>query len=147
MIYTAVHPLVLQVSSTYGLQPDLLAAQIQVESSGDPFAFRYEKAYFEHYILNNAGAEGYAFGPLAACSYGLLQILLETALENGFDGRPEQLFDPKVGLSWGAKYLQRCLLLTNQDYPLALKRYNGSGTAAEQYAAKVLTVRDQQVNG
>jgi soluble lytic murein transglycosylase-like protein len=70
--------------------------------------------------------------------------MLETALELGFDGRPEDLFVPRVGLSWGAKYLRRCLNITEDDYRRALARYNGAGQMAEAYATRVFTIADQQ---
>ena len=129
-----------RTAATYKLDSGLLAAQVQVESSGDPWAFRYEPAYFKKYIQSNPDAKGFQYGPLAACSYGLLQILLETALELGFDDRPERLFIPQVGISWGAKYLQKCLRRSHGDYKLALAAYNGSGSAATAYAEKVYTV-------
>lgn len=142
--YTRSSPLVVQVASMYGLRTDLLAAQIMAESSGDPFAFRYEHEFFERYIKDHASAQGYRFGPLAACSFGLLQILLETALELGFDDRPERLFDPRTGLSWGAKYLQRCLEATGNDYRKGLARYNGAGARADAYALNVFAIADSQ---
>ncbi len=146
MIYTVSHPLVIQVSTQYNLRADLLSAQIEVESSGEPFAFRYERAYFERYINGRVTVAGFRYGPLAACSFGLLQILLETALEHGFDDRPERLFDPRVGLAWGAKYLRVCLDKQAGDYRGALARYNGSGPAAMAYASHVFTVADQQTH-
>ncbi len=142
MIYTAASTLVMQVAVNYGFRADLLAAQIQIESSGDPFAFRYEKAFFDRYIHNHASAQGYKFGPLAACSFGLLQILLETAIEQGFTDRPERLFDPRTGLTWGAKYLQTCLAASDGDYRKALARYNGAGKLATVYADKVFAQAD-----
>lgn len=144
MTYTPSTPLVVQISDAYGLRPDLLAAQIHAESSGIPTAFRYEHEFFERYILNRASASGYRFGPLAACSYGLLQIMLETALEMGYDDRPEDLFDAKIGLSWGAKYLRHCLDICGGDYRRALARYNGSGARADAYATRVFALCDQQ---
>lgn len=142
--YTKSSPVVIQVASLYGLRTDLLAAQIIVESGGDPFAFRYEPEFFDRYIKDHASAQGYKYGPLAACSFGLLQILLETALEIGFDDRPERLFDPRVGLNWGAKYLRRCLDAMNQDYRKALARYNGAGVRADAYAMNVFAIADHQ---
>lgn len=144
MIYSRSDPLVVQVASMYGLRTDLLAAQIHAESSGDPFAFRHEPEFFDRYIRNKPQTAGYRFGPLAACSYGLLQILLETAVEMGFTDRPELLFEPRVGLTWGAKYLRRCLDATGDDYRKALARYNGAGARADAYAAKVFTIADRQ---
>ena len=66
------------------------------------------------------------------------------ALEHGFDDRPERLFDPRVGLTWGAKYLKHCLEVMGQDYRRALAKYNGSGARAEAYAARVFTIAGQQ---
>ncbi len=142
MIYTATHALVVQVSSVYGLRPDLLSAQIQVESSGDPFAFRHEPDYYDRYLRERPTALGFQYGPLAACSYGLMQILFETALELGFDLPPWHLFDPRVGMTWGAKYMQQCLIRTQNDYRRALARYNGSGARADAYATRVFALRD-----
>jgi soluble lytic murein transglycosylase-like protein len=133
-------PLISQVANLYNLRLDILTAQIQIESSGDPFAFRYEDAYFEKYIRDNPGAKGFRYGPLAACSFGLLQIVFETALEHGFVGQPWELFSPRVGLSRGADYFKHCLLQESGSYPAALRRYNGSGKSADAYATKVLTL-------
>ena len=120
-------PLVQQVAATYHLPADLLRAQVQVESSGDPFAFRYEHAYFVRYLRHQPDVRGARFGPLAACSFGLLQILLETALEIGFTGVPQDLFTDRIGLTWGAIYLRKCWDTaggTLDVYPKALARYN-----------------------
>lgn len=131
-----------QTSNVYQLPYDLLVAQVQIESAFDPNAFRYEPAYFDHYIRGKSADQvrGAPYGPLAACSYGLLQILLETALEIGYTDRPERLFDPRVGLAWGAKYLSRLwdgLGRAEGSYRVALARYNGRGPAADAYAQKV----------
>lgn len=140
---TPYDPLIQQVANNYRWPFDLLQAQVLVESSGDPNAFRYEPAFFEHYILGKdpATVPGVKFGPLAACSFGLLQILLETALELGFTDRPEMLFVPRIGLAWGTQYLTRCLArVGGEDYHQALQRYNGAGTAALAYADKVYSL-------
>lgn len=129
-----------RTAATYGLDSGLLTAQIQIESSFDPNAFRYEPAFFRKYIKDNPDAKGHTYGPLAACSYGLLQIMLETALEIGFEDEPERLFVPQIGLAWGAKYLQKCLKKAGGQYKVALARYNGAGAAAAAYAEKVFTV-------
>jgi hypothetical protein len=120
--------LVQQVATNLALPEGLLVGQVEVESSADPSAFKYERDFFQRYIQPNPTAKGYRYGPLAASSYGLLQVMLETALELGFDGKPEDLFIPRVGLMWGAKYLQACwhsVGNTPQTYPSALCRYNG----------------------
>lgn len=125
--------LIREVSNAYGLPFDLLRAQVMQESGGDPFAFRYEPAYFRRYVfddpmtLKNEHPDALAqkYGPLAACSFGLLQIMYETAVEIGFGGRPEELFVPRVGLSFGAKQMARLLAWAGGDYYRALAAYNG----------------------
>lgn len=129
--------LVQAVSGTYNLPDDLLAAQIQVESSGDPFAFRYEHEFFENYILNKP-AKAAKYGPLAACSYGLLQVMFEVAVEMDFTGRPEDLFEPRVGLAFGAKKMRALWDWAggrSTDYVRALAAYNGGtgGNVAMPY--------------
>lgn len=117
-----------QVASNLALPADLLEAQIVEESSGEPDAFRWEPGYYDEYIKGNAAARGARYGPLAACSYGLLQIMLETAIEIGFLGLPQDLFTPKIGLYWGAVYLSH---LRNAGGPnpadlrTAIAAYNG----------------------
>ena len=115
------------VAQEFDVRGDILYAQVLQESNADTFAFRYEKPYFERYIRGrkNTRAALYGFGPLAACSYGLLQIMLETALEMGFTGTPEKLFVPSIGLTWGVRYFRRLLDKYGGDYERALAAYNG----------------------
>ena len=134
-----------RTAATFQLDGQLLRAQILVESSGNPWAFRYEPAFFTRYIRHNPHAKGFLYGPLAACSYGLLQILLETALELGYPDRPEHLFVPDTGLVWGARYLKKCLNRSHDDVFTALQLYNGSGDAALAYAHKVFTTAGRPV--
>ena len=148
-LVTAYHTLIGTTAARYQLDPALLEAQVIVESSGDPNAFRWEPGYFTRYLKGNPRAVGFAYGPLAACSYGLLQIMLETALEVGFTGRPEALFDPATGLEWGARYLRILLDWAGGDIERALCAYNGGKGAAmskpyatHPYADTVFKVRD-----
>jgi soluble lytic murein transglycosylase-like protein len=114
-----------RVASAYGLDADLLQAQVLAESSGDPNALRYENLFFARYIRDNPAAKAAKFGPLAACSFGCMQILLETACELGFVGQPWELFQPAIGLEWGAKYLRSLLEQAGGDIRAALASYNG----------------------
>ena len=129
--------LIRQVCSQFTLPFDLIQAQMVHESSSDRFAFRWEPGYYARYIKHNPDAKAARFGPLAACSYGLMQIILETAYELGFDGRPEDLFIDRIGLTWGCKKMRQLWdRLGGQDtiYRQALARYNGIGSAADLYA-------------
>jgi hypothetical protein len=130
------------------LDPELLAAQVLVESSGRPDAFRYEPHFYAMYIRGNASAKATRFGPLAACSFGLLQIMLETACELGFGGQPCDLFDPAIGLEWGAQHFAALLAWAAGDYRRALAAYNGGKAGNEVqpfrndlYARRVFAMR------
>lgn len=127
---TAYTSLIQQCAVQYDLPFDLLEAQVLRESSGDPYAFRYEPNFWRKYIKNNPDALGRKYGPLAACSFGLMQIVLETALELGFDGRPEDLFVDRISLGWGAKKMQALVLWAGGEYPKALSAYNGGSGRA-----------------
>lgn len=118
-------PTVYQVADNYGLPRNLLQAQCEQESNGDPFALRYEPHFFDRYIRGNPNAKAGQYGAFAACSLGLLQIMVETAYEIGFTDRPEALFNPRVGLAWGAKRMNGLLAASGNDYPSALAAYNG----------------------
>lgn len=111
----------------YGLNPELVEAQVMIESGGDPDAFRYEPRFFLRYIKTNQKASAYNYRAIAACSFGLMQVMLETAMEMGFTGRPEELFDPKVNLELGVKKMAALWAWAGgreRDYPKALAAYN-----------------------
>ncbi len=145
---TAYTDLLHATSNLYGLPFDLLEGQVLTESNGDPNALRFESGFFERFIRQNPNAKAAQYGPFAACSVGLLQIMVEVAYELGFDGRPEQLFDPKVGLAFGAKKMAALLAWTDKDYVKALCSYNGGMGITktgppypnEAYAVKVYTL-------
>jgi soluble lytic murein transglycosylase-like protein len=133
--------LILQTSNTYNLDYELLKAQIQVESNFDHLAFRHEPSFFEHYLKNNDKALSKQYGPIGACSFGLMQILLEVAMELGFRDRPEKLFIPQIGLAFGALKMQSLLKWAHNDYDKALSAYNsGMGSPLNvTYINKVRT--------
>jgi soluble lytic murein transglycosylase-like protein len=117
-----------ELATAYRLPPDLILSQILVESSGDQFAFRYERAFFVKYILAHPERSIARYGPLAACSYGLLQILLATAVDYGFLDQPWMLFQPRIGLNYGLRYLAVCWQAvggTDADLAGAVACYNG----------------------
>src|ERR1700681_4375070 len=116
--------IVLAAASAYNLDISLLNAQIQVESGGDPYAFRYENGFYKEYLKSNNKALSKLYGPIGACSFGVLQVILEVAMELGFADRPEKLFIPTVGLAYGCKKMQSLLHWSSGDYNRALSAYN-----------------------
>lgn len=134
---TAYDEEIMAAANFYGLPIDLITAQVLHESAGKADAFRYEPAFFDYYIKDKPTVQGFKYGPLAACSYGLMQIVLQVALEDGFDGNPWDLFVPRIGLGFGCKHLRKLwdrLGGTPDTYRTALARYNGTGEAATRYA-------------
>lgn len=140
--------LIESVAAQRQLDPDLLESQVLVESSDDPWAFRFEPAFYDRYLRGKPA--GAVWGPLGACSYGLLQILGTVAQELGFSGPPTDLFIPAYNLHWGALKLARLRDQCNGDIHSALAAYNGglvgnvlSPRRTQGYVDKVLAVRAQ----
>jgi hypothetical protein len=143
-----------EIANHFGLDRFLLRAQVVAESAGDEFAFRFERDFFDRYIRTHDAAAK-KFGPFAACSVGLLQVMVETAYEIGFTGQPWDLFTPKIGLFWGATYFRKQLDRFGGDAYVALIAYNGGpGTASQgppypnrKYADKVTKLAAEMASG
>ena len=136
------------------LRVDLILAIIAQESSGDPWAIRYEDnyQYFYHWKekkplydskqsahgnrIRAKGLLGDTEFNAQSTSWGLLQLMAAAGRERGFKGKYlSELLDPPVNLHFGLIHLwewgyQRGSRTTEQ----ALIRWNGDPA----YAAKVL---------
>lgn len=123
VIRSQFRPLIEHAALTRQLDPDLLEAQVLVESSDDPWAFRFEPAFYDRYLKGKPA--GAVWGRLGACSYGLLQIMGVVAQELGFSGPPTELFVPAHNLTWGALKLARLRDQCSGDIHAALAAYNG----------------------
>src|SRR5262245_1759677 len=95
------------------LDEALFCALCDHESVGwKPWAIRYEPAFFSRYVAplytNNKISATEAFA--RSFSYGLGQIMGQTARELGFDGEYlTELCDPEVGLEYAARKLASSL--------------------------------------
>lgn len=89
----------------YRLDPNLVAAVIWTESSGDPNA------------VSKKGAQG------------LMQLMPETARELGV----QRVLDPAENVEGGSRYLRRMLDAHDGDLSLALAAYNAGPTAVARY--------------
>lgn len=127
-------------SLRYHIDKDLIAAVIMAESSGIPWEVRPEQGFFSRYIEGKPlnGFQGEQWDEyervFRSCSFGLMQIMGNTARELGFAGHLHQLLQPTKSIMWGCKYLAKCMHET-QDTEKALLRYNGGGDP--EYPAKV----------
>lgn len=124
----------------------LLAAVIHQESAGNPYAVRYEPAFFKKYVEDKTRKTMLGYVPtrcsfetearLRAHSFGLMQCMGQLLRERGFKAEfLTEALDPKTNLKWGSEYLQT-LLLKHQDTEAALLRWNGGGN--KNYGKEVL---------
>lgn len=111
------------------LPPPLVYAIIHTESGGNPWAIRYEPAFYERHIApapikGRGTCSAQTEARMQATSWGLMQIMGATARETGFDGVfLSELCNPKVGIEWGCKYLAKLV----QRYA---SRYRWEGVVA-----------------
>lgn len=75
------------------VEEELTLAIIETESSFDPLAFRGERPWEPGLAVYNTA------------SFGLMQILPETAAQMGFKGDPDELLDPETNIAYGMAYL------------------------------------------
>lgn len=111
-------------ASLFGLDPDLLQAQVLVESSGKTHAYRFEPGFWQRYMKDKPEWDG-ANPERVSASYGLLQIMFPVAKELGYNDIPEHLFAPVTGLHWGALKLAKLRDWAGGDMAAALASYNG----------------------
>lgn len=122
----------------YGIRPALFCALIENESSWNEYAQRYEPAFMSKYVSpiflkgDINATEAYS----RAMSWGLCQVMGQTAREFGFTGHfLAELCAPLNGMEYGAKKLEHCLKVNGGDEAKALLSYNGG--ADQGYPARV----------
>ncbi len=139
--------LISDVAISYGLDPQFVAAVVVQESDGNPFAIRYEPAFYEKYIQGTSSQRMLGHVPklcsliteknARATSWGLMQIMGQVARERGFkEDFLSSLIDPKTNLTVGVGFLKH-LLDSRGSKEAALLKYNGGGDP--KYAEKVLS--------
>ncbi len=127
-----------------GIDVRIFTALIQQESGFDPWATRFEPHYYERHLKNKNKTELVGYVPLLiptfrtecthrATSWGLCQILGDTARGLGFKGRfLSQLLQPEVNIGLGTSYFAMLLKRVKEEdkitkYRTALLRWNGGG--------------------
>jgi len=110
------------------IDPYLLAAIVQVESEGNPFAARYEAGYkyiskaATHAATNHTSLNTEV--ELQKFSLGLCQMMGGVFRELGLTGPLPQAFDPEINLAYGAKKIA----ILNAKYSVledVISSYNG----------------------
>lgn len=90
------------------IEPDLILAVIYTESNGNPWAIRYEPAFYDRYVRDLVARD--RLSPTEArarsTSWGLMQVMGQVARERGFKGEfLSELLEPWTGIWWGAMHL------------------------------------------
>ncbi|MBZ5529478.1 MAG: lytic transglycosylase domain-containing protein [Acidobacteriia bacterium] len=133
-----------QAAAVHGLDAALVCAVIEQESAWNPWAMRFEPAFYAKYVAPLCGAN--ALSPTEAqaraFSWGLMQVMGQVARENGFSGRYlAELCVPPANLAVGCTVLAKKLAAAGGDLNRGLLAWNGGGNAA--YPAQVLARRSR----
>ena len=128
-------------AARHNLDPALVCAIVEHESSWNPWSLRFEPAFFAKYIgplfTNNkidppTNTEAYS----RAFSWGLMQVMGQAARERGFEGEfLSGLCEPAAALEAGCELFAHKLSVAQGNVPRALQLWNGG--ANPDYAAQV----------
>jgi len=132
-------------AAVHQLDAALVCAICEQESSWNPWAIRYEPAFFTCYIAPQLAAAQISAteAQARAFSWGLMQVMGQVAREHGFGAAPSantaslaQLCDPATGIEIGCRVFAAKLVAAHGDVARALQLWNGGGNP--NYAAQVL---------
>lgn len=125
------------IAQEQGLDPALVCGIVEQESGWNPYAVRYEPGFYRRYLASRYPDGPGTEGTCRAISWGLMQVMGETAREAGFDASSlAALCDPATGLQIGCRVFKGKLEKAKGDVVKALLRWNGGSN--KQYAAEVL---------
>jgi soluble lytic murein transglycosylase-like protein len=132
-------------AEAHQLDAALVCAICEQESAWNPWAIRYEPAFYSHYVAPQlaAGQISSTEAQARAFSWGLMQVMGQVAREHNFGAPPasssaslSQLCDPATGLEIGCTVFAAKLAAAHGDAARALQLWNGGGNP--NYAAEVL---------
>jgi soluble lytic murein transglycosylase-like protein len=127
-------------AQAHGLWPELVCAIVEQESSWNPWALRYEPAFYERYIapqIARGAIVDVSESRARAFSWGLMQVMGQVAREYGFTGASlASLCDPAAGLEIGCRVFAAKLAAAEGNATRALVLWNGAGN--HDYPASVL---------
>jgi soluble lytic murein transglycosylase-like protein len=133
--------------SSAKIPPSLLLAVAITESSLDQYALRVERGFWRRYLEgikkfvlaspNKVDDKWAKYPDIYSASYGLCQVMLQTALETGWRMKrfPTELLDLATNLRIAAQILQKHQR-KGRGVQFTLLRYNGGGDPA--YPTRVL---------
>jgi len=99
----------------YGVDHKLIRAIIRKESTWQVYAYRVEKGFWSRYLAGikaiffstpEKDEQWLTYPDIVSASYGLMQLMLTTAMEHGFRFKfPFELFEPATNIRFGCIYL------------------------------------------
>jgi soluble lytic murein transglycosylase-like protein len=122
-------------SKQWGVKKLILKAMAITESSLEPKAYRFEPGYWERYLKDKP--EWADKDPrIVSASHGLMQLMWPVACGLGFTGTVEDIQDPMINISLGAKLMRQLIdgairqkhaekYYWLSPLQIALARYNG----------------------
>jgi soluble lytic murein transglycosylase-like protein len=132
-------------AEAHQLDAALVCAICEQESEWNPWAIRYEPAFYLRYVAPQlaAGQISSTEAQARAFSWGLMQVMGQVAREHSFGAESPkniaplaQLCDPACGLDIGCIVFAAKLAAAHGDATRALQLWNGGGNP--NYAAEVL---------
>lgn len=125
-----------RIATTFGLDPALVCAVIEQESSWDTEAKRLEQGFYVRYVRPQKLASGMeAIG--RSTSWGLMQVMGQTAREHGYNGNFDDLcLDPEMAIQVGCIVLKKKLERAKGDLTRGLLLWNGGGN--KDYPGEVI---------
>jgi soluble lytic murein transglycosylase-like protein len=118
-----------QTAEAHQLFPHLVCGITEHESSWNPWAYKYEPAFFSRYVepIFNDGKITVTEAHGRAISWGLGQVMGQSARELGYADWLPMLCDPATGLEWLCRMFARNLQHAEGNTLKALSLYNGGG--------------------
>lgn len=122
------------IANKYQLSPELLAAVIMQESSGNPYAVRFEPAFMTRYVDKTKGQQNLTSSAdweteriCRSTSWGLMQIMGLVARERGYTKHfLSELSDPMDNIEFATKHLSQLIARSGNEIR-GLLAYNGGG--------------------
>ncbi|HKQ87273.1 MAG TPA: lytic transglycosylase domain-containing protein [Candidatus Acidoferrales bacterium] len=122
-------------AARFNLNPALVCAVIEEESSWDTYAIRYEPLFRRRYVrpLKLPSTEEVA----RSTSWGLMQVMGQVAREHGFKGRfLSEICSPAVGVEVGCIVFAKKMADAGGDAARTLLLWNGGDNP--EYPSRVL---------
>jgi soluble lytic murein transglycosylase-like protein len=129
-----------RAAEAHALWPELVCAIVEQESAWNPWALRYEPAFYERYIapqIARGAIPDVTESRARAFSWGLMQVMGQVAREHGFvEASLASLCAPAVGLEVGCRVFAAKLGVAEGNVSRALLLWNGAGS--REYPSAVL---------